>query len=118
LCDHNIEIQSSDFEHELAPRDWVLSPEENRADIFAADPHLVNGATELNPAKLGWFRPADAADSGVQLPPEAVLGRALEVATSDCDAHSFGVTFHGTTAGGEFLRIRFGPKIFAVYFIF
>ena len=94
----DLTFQSFDFEHELTRADWILNSSEFPEKYFAVDKTFVNDVFERNPSKLGWFRPVsetfDVA-SGV------VLSKHFEVLTSQCDAETFDVAFHGMTSSSD-----------------
>ena len=93
-------FQSSDFEPELVGKDWVVTSSEIPEKHFSVDKNFINDFAEFSPSKLGWFRPKeDGVDVGVT--PSVVLRKSLDVTTSDCDAATFNVVFHGVTSSSD-----------------
>jgi len=91
-------FRSFDFEHELTRTDWILTSSEFPEKYFAVDKNFVNGVFERNPTKLGWFRPTL---EGVEVPPSVVLSKSFDVTTTQCDAKTFDVVFHGMTSASD-----------------
>ena len=91
-------FQSSDFEPQLVGNDWVVTSSEIPEKHFSVEKTFINDFAEFSPSKLGWFR---SKEDGVGVTSSVVLSKSLDVTTSDCDAATFNVVFHGVTSSTD-----------------